>query len=1223
MSDIMKIELVRLVGDGSNWVTYRDRLNITLRMRRWQDHLTQRSVTQAYLDRGDVNNVKPAMRWEDDDEAVKHLIMNSTPDDIFNRIKGGANAKAWWDSLKNICEGRSRSLLIDLGRKLQNTHCGEEDDVRAHFAKLANTREQLAAMGETVADQQYANILLASLPSCYEMRVCAITTNADETGKDIDPARIIKHISDDYDKRMLGKSNGKTAEDQAFTASTQQNKRDRRNIECFNCKKKGHMKADCWAKGGGKEGQRPTRNRRDDKDKSKDKDSAATATENNEDIESWAVIVADSEEDPRERDEESWSFVDEDCSTDEDIIEALTEDSEDEVASASSDIEAELYDSGASRHISPFRHRFLTYRPINPRPITAADKRIFYAIGSGDLQIQVPNGASTTPIVLRDALHAPDIGVTVVSIGRIAKAGYRVLFRDDRCQIQNKNEKVIGDIPVSTNGIYKVLHAGAATLEQVDLLTLHRRLGHVSVNAIRTLIRNNVVAGLQLLDDASPFFCESCEYAKTTRKPINKERQAEQANNFGDEIHTDLWGPSPIATIGGRIYYVTFTDDFSRYTSLELLKSKDQTLQAYKTFAAWAETQHNVKIRRLRSDRGGEYTGGEFTKFLQEQGTERRLTTHDTPQHNGVAESLNRRLLERVRAMMHHAQLSKSLWGEAIMFAVWLKNRTSTRALGNVTPFERLYGKKPDLSRVPEWGQHVWVHNDQGSKLDARATEGRWVGFDKESTHAHRIYWPDKRRISVERNIKFVPTMATVYSPWSSTPPIAPQPQTASLVPPAATQGQLPMSTTTPAPQTPLPTATDSGEEEMPDKEDEIVTPSTPTPAASPTATSPPAPVSRPTIGSQLKQKTPVQPPGAPKKAKNSPQVEPTRRSQRIANQKSGGEASASASKTTGKSQIFRGYHPDYIEPEGANEAALLAQLEEQIDDDDDDEDNMWDPLNTFDSYDVIASTIQETQSDLKTLHEARSRADWPRWEEAMDREIATLERAGTWTTVLRPPGKNVVGSKWVFRIKRNADGSVEKYKARLVARGFTQIFGEDYYDTFSPVAKLASFQAILALAARSDWDIESFDFNGAYLNGELDEDEEIYMQPPPGYEGQEDTVKRLKKSLYGLKQAGRKWYDVLCRALANLGFRVSQADLGVFHNQVDGHTLILVVHVDDCMFTGSSPKLIAEYKQKFNARYALTDLGPISWLLGIKITRNRDERTISLSQTVLRPQRA
>ena len=154
-------------------------------------------------------------------------------------------------------------------------------------------------------------------------------------------------------------------------------------------------------------------------------------------------------------------------------------------------------------------------------------------------------------------------------------------------------------------------------------------------------------------------------------------------------------------------------------------------------------------------------------------------------------------------------------------------------------------------------------------------------------------------------------------------------------------------------------------------------------------------------------------------------------------------------------------------------------------------------------------------------------------------------------------------------------------------------------------------------MAARHDWDIESFDFNGAYLNGKLDDDEEIYMHEPPGYEGKgEHLVKRLHKSLYGLKQAGRKWYETLSRTLANLGFCVSTADPGVFLAKPSGHTLILAIHVDDCVFTGSSPDLISEYKSKFHACHALTDLGPIHWLLGIKISRDRSARTISLSQT-------
>ncbi|TFY77263.1 hypothetical protein EWM64_g6750 [Hericium alpestre] len=267
--------------------------------------------------------------------------------------------------------------------------------------------------------------------------------------------------------------------------------------------------------------------------------------------------------------------------------------------------------------------------------------------------------------------------------------------------------------------------------------------------------------------------------------------------------------------------------------------------------------------------------------------------------------------------------------------------------------------------------------------------------------------------------------------------------------------------------------------------------------------------------------------------------------------------------------------------------------------------------------YALESATHDAEGLDPKTLKEAKSRSDWPMWKEAMEKEMASLKKANTWTTVEKPPGKNVVGCKWVFRIKKNAAGEIEKYKARLVAKGFTQIEGVDYFDTYSPVAKLSNLRAILALAARYGWDIETFDFNSAFLNGTLDDDEEIYMQEPPGYEeGVGNLVKKLLKSIYGLKQAGRKWYDALCRALADLGFQVTKSDPGVFYARVEKHIIILAIHVDDCAMTGSSPKLLKDFKEKLNEQYALTDLGPIHWLLGIKVIRDRAARTISLSQT-------
>ena len=234
-----------------------------------------------------------------------------------------------------------------------------------------------------------------------------------------------------------------------------------------------------------------------------------------------------------------------------------------------------------------------------------------------------------------------------------------------------------------------------------------------------------------------------------------------------------------------------------------------------------------------------------------------------------------------------------------------------------------------------------------------------------------------------------------------------------------------------------------------------------------------------------------------------------------------------------------------------------------------------------------------------------------------MDCEIQSLEQASTWETVPCPADKNVVGCKWVYWTKCKADRSIDKHKACLVARGFTQVYGVDYLDTYSPIAKLTSFRTILALAACFDWEVECFNFNAAYLNGEQEDSEEIYMEQPPGYEkGGKEFVKRLCKALYGLKQAGHRWYNTFKRELADLGFHASTTDPGVFYAQIKCKILILAMHVNDCAMTGSSGKLITMYKAKLNDKFPLMDLGPIHWLLGIEVKCDRSACTLSLCQS-------
>ena len=172
--------------------------------------------------------------------------------------------------------------------------------------------------------------------------------------------------------------------------------------------------------------------------------------------------------------------------------------------------------------MSPLCDCFVTYQEILLHPITAADKRVYYAIGVGDIIIDIPNGESSTQIRLKDALHAPDMGATIVSISRIAKAGFSVCFEGQLCKIKDSCDKVISIIPASDNGLYKVdcVYSAITAPGHVKLATMHRWLGHIAPDAIQTLFWSGTVEGVQLIDDGTPLICNSCEHAKSMQKVI-------------------------------------------------------------------------------------------------------------------------------------------------------------------------------------------------------------------------------------------------------------------------------------------------------------------------------------------------------------------------------------------------------------------------------------------------------------------------------------------------------------------------------------------------------------------------------------------------------------------------------------------------------------------------------------------------------------------------------
>ena len=234
---------------------------------------------------------------------------------------------------------------------------------------------------------------------------------------------------------------------------------------------------------------------------------------------------------------------------------------------------------------------------------------------------------------------------------------------------------------------------------------------------------------------------------------------------------------------------------------------------------------------------------------------------------------------------------------------------------------------------------------------------------------------------------------------------------------------------------------------------------------------------------------------------------------------------------------------------------------------------------------------------------EATKCADWRKWLIAIDEELCALIANGTWEYCKKPYDRNIVTSKWVFKVKYTASNLVDRYKARLVARGFTQIFGIDYEETFSPTLRHESLQMLLSLAAYYGFEIEQMDVPNAYVKGNLEE--EIYIDVPEGLTlppRMKDCVLRLKKSLYGLKQSGREWNKKISQFLNSIEYKAITNDTCIFVNHAT--RVIIALYVDDLLIFSKSKSAIKEIKALLNCEYKMKDLGPARYVLGIRIWR-------------------
>ncbi|CAI7740035.1 unnamed protein product, partial [Closterium sp. NIES-53] len=237
-------------------------------------------------------------------------------------------------------------------------------------------------------------------------------------------------------------------------------------------------------------------------------------------------------------------------------------------------------------------------------------------------------------------------------------------------------------------------------------------------------------------------------------------------------------------------------------------------------------------------------------------------------------------------------------------------------------------------------------------------------------------------------------------------------------------------------------------------------------------------------------------------------------------------------------------------------------------------------------------------------------------WQVAMDAEMASWKSTGTYIDEVPPPGANIVCGMWIFRVKR-PPGSPPAFKVRYVARGFNQRQGVDFFQTFSPTPKMTTLRVLLHVAAQRDYELHSLDFSTAFLQGSLHQ--EIWLRRPPGFTELFPTGTQwsLRRPVYALRQAPREWHDTLRMTLASLGFAPSTADPSLFlRTDATLPPFYILLYVDDLVFATANTEALALVKSELQKRHTCTDLGELTSYLGLWITRDRAQRTITLTQS-------
>ncbi|KAK1644777.1 hypothetical protein QYE76_062582 [Lolium multiflorum] len=832
-----------------------------------------------------------------------------------------------------------------------------------------------------------------------------------------------------------------------------------------------------------------------------------------------------------------------------------------------------VFDSGCTNHMTGGRgvlDQFI--EDINKKSsITFGDNSKGKVLGYGKVAI-------SKDLCLETVMLVEHLGYNLLSIYHLADAGYNSYFTKYYVQVFRSDNLKLVLVGYVENNLYVVDLSKESPSFSTCLMAAkhdegwlwHRRLGHVNMRNLKQLLKGEHIVGLTGVTFEKDRVCSACVAGKQLKKkhPI---KSIVTTSRPLELLHLDLFGPSHYDTLGGSKYGLVIVDDYSRYSWVFLLKSKDETHREFITFAKKAQRMYESEIKAIRTDNGTEFKNYTMQEFVDDEGIKHEFSAPYTPQQNGVVERKNRTIIEMARTMLSEFNSPHNFWGEAISTAVHYSNRLFLRPLHNKTPYELLTGNKPNVMYIRVFGCKCLVKNNKGKlgKFETRTIEGIFVGY-AENSHAYRYYNRSSGTIEVSCDVVFLEDNGS---------------QVEQVVPCVAGNDDDPSSAIKHmgiGHIRPMEVHND-------DQDDGVEVSSSPQVEPSSTQVEP---------SSATQDVSSTQDEPHPEEQEESPQ--PTEQDHDDDQETSSTHVQA---QVVPHDQVLA--RDEFIDHEGtirkikaATRASdmkvdlVLGSISKGVV-----TRRHHALLMTYCQHHAFVSSFEPLK-----VHEALVDPDWVI---AMQEELECFTRNEVWSLVERPKDHriNVIGTKWVFKNKQDEDGIVIRNKARLVAQGFAQIEGMDFEDTFAPVARLEAIRLLLAFASFHNFKLYQMDVKSAFLNGPLKET--AYVAQPPGFEDpcRPNHVYLLHKALYGLKQAPRAWYEFLRDFLLQDGFCMGTVDSTLFTKRVKGGGLFICqIYVDDIIFGGTNPNHNKAFEQLMTRKFEMSMMGELKFFLGFQV---------------------